>query len=54
MGEWELEVDEDIVLILGDLTACVEGTGTGSKTGNRKDNTSTDSIIAKCHYCWLL
>jgi hypothetical protein len=30
MGEWELEVDDDIVLILGDLTAC-EGTGEGEE-----------------------
>ena len=26
MGEWELEVDDDIVLLLGDLTAvCSDG-----------------------------
>ena len=50
MGEWELEVDDDIVLMLGDLTAC-EGKRRGRRgrggrchviqetgTGSRKDN----------------
>lgn len=27
MGEWELDVDDDIVLLLGDLTACGEEEG---------------------------
>lgn len=42
IGEWELDVDDDIVLLLGDLTACGEEGGGGTKchviqeTGHRK------------------
>ena len=39
MGEWELEVEDDIVLLLGDLTVCmyvhVRREGTSCDTGNR-------------------
>ena len=38
MGEWELDADDDIVLILGDLTACEgrQGRGMSCDTGSRK------------------